>query len=316
MKDRRSREAAFTLVELLVVIGIIALLIAILLPALSKAREHATRAKCSANLRSLIQAAHIRAIEDTKSKAFFPQRWDNVNAEGPGANDSLGQLIPRYLKSLDVGVCPGTQNQVRARPIVALATREGEYGGWEVPEDIHTVATSASDTSGHSYELFYWYSGNTIFPDGTLLDHTSAGGFNQQLRLQPGDPGYRTDASAQRGQWTSILKVAGRLKKPSNTILILDSDQDSTGEPPAYVPANNFPDAGNNHGKAGLNMGFGDGSVRWVVAGPDVIRAYLDGYNGPAQPDGCTIRKMNGGLLIDLVPAPGQSFSRKRYRYQ
>jgi prepilin-type N-terminal cleavage/methylation domain-containing protein len=107
------RNRGFTLVELLVVIGIIALLIAMLMPALSRARGAANVVACESNLRQIAMAAMNHAQEHRGFLPFAGVGWTAGNTPA-GLGDASEQ---RYVYYLD------TDGKKRAAPIPAALSR-------------------------------------------------------------------------------------------------------------------------------------------------------------------------------------------------
>jgi prepilin-type N-terminal cleavage/methylation domain-containing protein/prepilin-type processing-associated H-X9-DG protein len=109
---REKRSQGFTLVELLVVIGIIAVLIGILLPALNKARKAAKTATCLANLRSLSQA-EFQYWNDNKGK-FSPY----YNGDGNNSKFQIEWMAqPKKNTQFDKArICPEADSENMATP--------------------------------------------------------------------------------------------------------------------------------------------------------------------------------------------------------
>lgn len=96
----RSKRAGFTLVELLVVIGIIALLISVLLPALNRAREAAKIVYCASNMHQigLAFAQYLNDYKSTYPPVWYPDNLQfNMGFGDPGANESYVTLLAKYL---------------------------------------------------------------------------------------------------------------------------------------------------------------------------------------------------------------------------
>lgn len=103
----RSNHRAFTLVELLVVVAVIALLIAILLPSLKRARYLTKEAACASNLRQLVTGFTTYA---TDNMGWYPKNGAYRNDEASLKNKQIWDIktpsLPYFGDSTRVFVCP------------------------------------------------------------------------------------------------------------------------------------------------------------------------------------------------------------------
>jgi len=200
------RAAAFTLVELLVVIGIIALLISILLPALSKARESGNQVKCLAQQRQILQGMILHANDHKNYMPTAGNMWTPSGGTDPASmGDAMRQKYEYY----------GTGISVR---LTSTPAGVGKYLNQDM-DFTSAVTIEKSMQTGLTRKIFVCPSDKTGGRYGTTVNgggsHWTSYAFNEAA-LGWADPPTVTGFHRLRGHITSF-------PHPSQLMLLADA---------------------------------------------------------------------------------------------
>lgn len=186
-----KRRSAFTLIELLVVISIIAVLISILLPALSAAKEAANVSLCLANLRELTKTSNMYFDDEEKPTQPWYLDIAELNSQysfvsefiyggfqsekdNPEYSPSDTFVIPTYLRPYNKYIAPGLEGAGRAvvKNYVCPSDKSFEVplvGETPNPDDKDKESYPSWTVNGNSYALsWYWLESPPWFGDDTL----------------------------------------------------------------------------------------------------------------------------------------------------
>jgi prepilin-type N-terminal cleavage/methylation domain-containing protein/prepilin-type processing-associated H-X9-DG protein len=167
-----KRNRAFTLVELLVVIGIIAVLISLLLPALNGARKAADRTKCLAALQQ-IGSAYFMYANDHKGAWPMQRHQYYVPAE-----TAAGGIKERRWHDFISGYVLGKGNELNPQGLTATQAdiglprvKDGNNILWGCPSWRRFIGSGAANVHPGYTQNYYPFAPNDLKPDGTVNQH-------------------------------------------------------------------------------------------------------------------------------------------------